>query len=156
MSRNLSLQAAIKLYGPIYDGAWSDEPKHMTVLDINHYNLPWKNSATNGQVPHIYMNIDLVRPFESAIDNLILRGLENELKTFDGCFHIRDVRGVPGALSAHAYGLAVDINASENPLGGPVKLSPEFLQCFIDAGFDAGANFKRVDPMHFSFCWEGK
>jgi hypothetical protein len=42
------------------------------------------------------------------------------------------------------------LNAADNKLGQLSTLSPEFVQCFKDAGFTWGGNFSRLDPMHFS------
>jgi hypothetical protein len=144
---------AIKVYGPITGSIWMDEAKHMMMYSPP-TGLKWINSFTKNPVTKIYCNMDMAKPLDTALNLLISRGQSGELKTFDGCFMIRDVRGRPGFRSAHSYGLAIDVNASENPLGGPVALTLAFRQCFKDAGFDCGADFTRVDGMHMSFCWE--
>jgi hypothetical protein len=112
-----------------------------------------------GQIPkRIYCNKDLVIPLGNAFKNLIDTGCVNELKTWDGCFNIRKKRGL-GSMSLHSWGLAIDMNAFCNPLGlnreqivakGLIPFSEEFLQCFRNAGFDCGADWKsRSDFMHF-------
>ena len=154
MSRGITHQEAMALYGAIQGGVWADEAKHMVLQPIDP-SLPWVNALTGGPVQHIYMNRDVVAPFAQAVALLISTGCVSELETFDGCFHIRDVRGVPGSPSAHSYGLAIDINAKANPLNGPLTFSAQFVQCFIEAGFDWGGNFHRLDGMHFSYAWEG-
>lgn len=142
-------------YGQILGNTWENESKWMVI-----YQTPdWfqecvVNSATGRPCNKIYMNKDMVDPFTAALSLVKDRGLEKELKTFDGCWMVRDVRGIPGKTSTHSYGLAIDLNAKENPLGGPVKFSNEFIKCFTDVGFTAGAYFKRVDGQHFSFAWE--
>ena len=78
----------------------------------------------------------------------------SELKTFDGCFCIRDVRAIPGQKSCHSYGLAIDINAAENGLNKQPKLTPEFVKCFTDEGWVWGGKWKRPDGMHFALGWE--
>jgi len=157
MSRGITVEQAIQLYGPIHNGKWELEVKHMVVfgLDLSD-GFPWKNIATGGPVSHIYMNRDMTSPFIQACKNLKETGCYSELKTFDGCFMVRDVRGIPGSPSAHSYGLAIDLNAKDNGLAVKPKLSPEFVKCFTDAGFDWGGDFHRLDGMHFSFAWEGK
>lgn len=102
-----------------------------------------------GVIPkRIYCNKDLVKPLEQAFKNLIERGFVNELKTWDGCFNIRPMRGstIP---SLHSWGIAVDVNAFENGLGKTPKLSSRFVKCFADAGFDWGGDWARKDGMHF-------
>jgi len=157
LNKMLTREAATKRYGEIdlTSGHWEDSAKWIKMFEVPAGAFPnWKVLQTQIPVTHIAANLDMHRPLNLALTNLINRGLANELRTFDGCWNIRLVRG--GAqLSAHSYGLAIDINAAENPLGGPVTLSQEFLQCFADVGFDLGAHFHRIDGMHQSFCWEG-
>jgi hypothetical protein len=102
-----------------------------------------------GVIPKkIYCNKDLIKPLEQAFRNLIDTGRVNELKTWDGCFNIRKMRGLQ-SMSLHSWGVAVDMNAFENGLNQTPKLSAEFVKCFTDAGFDWGGTWKRKDGMHF-------
>jgi len=102
-----------------------------------------------GVIPKkIYCNKDLIQPLTQAFKNLIERSLVSELKTWDGCFNIRKKRGL-NSMSLHSWAIAVDVNAFENGLGKEPKLSPEFVKCFTDAGFDWGGTWKRKDGMHF-------
>jgi hypothetical protein len=34
----------------------------------------------------------------------------------------------------------------------PSKLSPGFVKCFTDNGFEWGGTWKRKDPMHFQLA----
>ena len=102
-----------------------------------------------GCIPkRIYCNTDLVEPLTNAIKNLISRGCIEELHTWDGCFNIRAIRGGVN-WSLHSWGIAIDVNASQNQLGQVPQLSDRFVQCFKDAGFDWGGDFSRKDGMHF-------
>jgi len=102
-----------------------------------------------GVIPkRLYCNKDLVAPLALAFKNLIERGFVTELKTWDGCFNIRKMRGLQ-SMSLHSWGIAIDVNAFENGLGQKPKLSAGFVQCFTDAGFDWGGTWKRSDGMHF-------
>lgn len=102
-----------------------------------------------GVIPkRIYCNKDLVQPLTEAFKNLVNRGFVSELKTWDGCFNIRKMRGLQ-SMSLHSWGVAVDVNAFENGLNQEPKLSPGFVKCFTDAGFDWGGTWQRKDGMHF-------
>lgn len=102
-----------------------------------------------GVIPkRIYCNKDMVGPLTKAFQNLIQRGHVKELKTWDGCFNIRKMRGLK-SMSLHSWGIAVDVNAFENGLNATPKLSAGFVKCFTDAGFDWGGTWKRKDGMHF-------
>jgi hypothetical protein len=102
-----------------------------------------------GIIPkRIYCNRDMIEPLSKAFHNLIQRGHVNELKTWDGCFNIRKKRGL-ASMSLHSWGIAIDVNAFENGLNQTPKLSPGFVKCFTDAGFEWGGTWKRKDGMHF-------
>lgn len=95
----------------------------------------------------IYCNRDLILPLEMALSNMIKRGVQSELKTWDGCFNIRPMR-TGSNFSLHSWGIAIDVNAKDNPLGKIPKLSAEFVACWTDAGFDWGGDWQRCDGMH--------
>lgn len=102
-----------------------------------------------GVIPkRIYCNKDLIKPLTKAFKCLIKTGKVEELKTWDGCFNIRKIRG-GNLMSLHSWGVAIDVNAFENGLHQKPKLSPEFVKCFTDNGFDWGGTWGRKDGMHF-------
>ena len=55
-------------------------------------------------------------------------------------------------MSLHSWGIAIDVNAFENGLNQIPKLSPGFVKCFTDAGFEWGGTWKRKDGMHFQLA----
>lgn len=102
-----------------------------------------------GVIPKkIYCNRDTIAPLTIAFVNLIATGRVNELKTWDGCFNIRQKRG-GSSPSLHSWGVAVDVNSLDNKMGEPSTLSPEFVKCWTDAGFDWGGGWLHKDSMHF-------
>jgi hypothetical protein len=102
-----------------------------------------------GTIPkRIYCNRDLVQPLDRAFRALIASGRVKELKTWDGCFNIRNKRG-SRSTSLHSWGVAIDVNAAWNGFGHRPQLSPEFVQCFTRAGFDWGGTWSKPDGMHF-------
>lgn len=145
---------ASQKYGAITNLVWEDEAKWMRTYTVPAgIAMVWTNSATGKPTGKIYINKDAIPALGQALKNISDRNLLQELRTFDGCFNIRDVRGVPGQLSAHAYGLAIDLNAADNGLRQTPKLSPEFVKCWTDAGWTWGGNFQRLDGMHFQYGW---
>jgi hypothetical protein len=70
-----------------------------------------------------------------------------------GCYNPRLMRGSDQgfALSRHAWGIAVDINPSTNPYGGPVRLDPRIGNAFRRWGFAWGAGWTVPDGMHFEW-----
>lgn len=76
---------------------------------------------------------------------------------FNGAYNKRLVRGSTSKWSNHAYGAAIDINASHNPLGATTGAMP---QAVIDAFTRQGAMWGgwysgRKDLMHFEFVDNG-
>lgn len=156
-----TLKQAIEKYGAIDFAAkwWPRQADFMVMLDISHMLLPnFKVTGTDHRAQHIYCNIDMAQPLRQALHEIEARGHGAKLLSYDGCLNIRMVRGSAGRPSAHAYGLAIDLNAHDNPLGsthGGFFDEPEIVKCFKANGFDWGGDFKgRKDPMHFSYCWE--
>jgi len=151
MSRFKDVSEIIARYGTISGGKWTDEVKWMVVYRTPSFVTTLINTATGKPCTKIYINKDLVKPLNAAFQNLKDRKLLSELKTFDGCFMVRDIRGVPGKPSMHSYGIALDFNAKENALGATPKFSSELVKCFTDVGFTWGGNFTRKDGMHFEY-----
>ena len=120
----------------------ANELKYMNVWDVpTHLEI--------GVIPKkLYCNKQIVAPLTQAFTNLIDRKMIDELKTWDGCFNVRRKRGLK-SLSLHSWGIAIDVNAAWNGLGKEPTLSKEFVQCFLDAGFDWGGTLRRKDGMHF-------
>jgi hypothetical protein len=72
----------------------------------------------------------------------------------DWGYAFRDVRGVPGKLSNHASGTAVDLNARSHSLGKmgtfPIEKVPMLRALAKKYGLFWGGDFKnRADEMHF-------
>jgi hypothetical protein len=102
-----------------------------------------------GVIPKaIYCNPVLFRALTIALQNVINRGLEGEIKTWDGCFNIRPKKAGK-TPSLHSWGLALDINAAWNGFGKPPTIKPDLVKCFTDACFDWGGGWKKPDGMHF-------
>lgn len=105
-----------------------------------------------GVIPkRIYCNKDMVLPLTNAFRNLIHSGCVSELKTWDGCFNIRNKRN-GGTPSIHSWGVAIDVNAAWNRMGQKPTLSNQFVHCFTEAGFDWGGDWRTPDGMHFQLA----
>lgn len=157
MFRPESMEEAEKRYGKIAkkaDGTfrWIDEIKWMKLVEMPSVMRNVLNTRNGKPVTTIYCNKDMERQLITTIELLHMRKLLNEIKTYDGCFNMRYVRGFPGQMSTHSYGLAIDFNAAQNPLGGKSAWSKEFVDTWKEMGFVWGGDFKsRSDAQHFQF-----
>jgi len=86
-----------------------------------------------------------------AMAELQQRGLGRLVDPGDyaGCYAPRRIRP-GGPLSLHAWGLAVDLNASRNPFGGRSRQDARLVRTMKRHGFSWGGDWPTVrDPMHF-------
>lgn len=135
---------------------WPNQNKWMTTIVLPENFAPnWKIMDSDLTVHKIYCNRDMMAPLLKSLHSVKNKGLIGVLRSYDGCHSIRAIRGGEG-LSAHAYGLAIDLNAALNPLGadhGGFYDHPDFVKCFTDQGFSWGGAWSgRKDSQHYSFC----
>jgi hypothetical protein len=86
-----------------------------------------------------------------AIGELQARGLTHLIRTFNGCYSPRMQVGNTYALSRHAYGIAVDLNATRNPYGEAPHQDPRLVELMERWGFTWGGRWLVPDGMHFEF-----
>lgn len=142
-----------------------DEGSYMTLWKVP----DWVTKHIPTIPQKIYCNRDTIVHFQAAFHNVLEAKLEKEIKTWDGCFQVRPIRGYEKQvkkfldqgnteaamiyMSIHSWGVAFDINAKWNPLGSYGEMTPELAKCFTDAGFEHGRNWKRRDSMHFQLLY---
>jgi hypothetical protein len=89
-----------------------------------------------------------------ALRELVAMGLTRHLDPgdFGGCYSPRFANRNPSAgLSHHAWGVAFDVNVSENPLGGEPRLDRRVVEVFERWGLTWGGRWLVPDGMHFEF-----
>jgi hypothetical protein len=94
---------------------------------------------------------ELIAPLRRGLRTLQRRGLSRLIDPGDyaGCYAPRRIPG-SGSLSLHAWGLAFDVNASENPFGAEPKLDRRVVAAFEAEGFTWGGRWPTAtDGMHF-------
>jgi hypothetical protein len=95
-------------------------------------------------------NTDLAPVLHNIWLDLTSQGLLGKIVSYNGCFNVRNIRGVQGVPSLHAFGLAIDLNAETNQLGTEGDMPMEIVQIFKHHGMFWGGDFiHRKDPMHF-------
>ena len=99
----------------------------------------------------IYIHKEFRSILTTAFYFLETDGLHKEIKTFDGCYNVRLVRGSNALLSIHSWGCAIDLNAQLNPLGAQSDWSYDFIAVMERCGIFCGSRWPgRPDPMHFA------
>jgi hypothetical protein len=96
-------------------------------------------------------------PLRGALDEVNRAGLGGTLGRFGGCYLPRLVRGGDsgGNLSRHSFGIAVDLNITNNVFGGRVSMHPAVVDIFRRWGFAWGGTWTRPDGMHFEWVGNG-
>lgn len=107
--------------------------------------------GTNIKLRCAYFAAPLLVAFAEAFHELIEPIDGGTLDDWGYCY--RDVRGVPGKLSNHASGTAIDLNASRHILGKagtfPAEKVPMILALAKKYGLTWGGTWLRKDEMHF-------
>jgi hypothetical protein len=95
----------------------------------------------------------LCEVFASVFAAIQAAALQNKITTFGGCFSFRQQR-TGSKLSAHAWGIAIDLNPETNAQGTSGDMDSAISEIFRNAGFEWGGDWqgKVRDPMHFQFC----
>lgn len=76
------------------------------------------------------------------------------INDFGGCYEWRTQRRTKKSLSRHCWGIAIDLDACDNPFGREPNMHPRIIEVFREHGFVWGGTFapKRRDGMHFEFA----
>jgi D-alanyl-D-alanine carboxypeptidase-like protein len=115
-----------------------------------------RRHIVTGQVPllgTVTCHRRMIPALRSALAELRRRGLGHlvDPAEYAGCYAPRRIQP-SGTLSLHAWGLAVDLNAASNPVGGESNQDPRLVRAMERRGFYWGGDFPTVpDPMHFEF-----
>lgn len=117
--------------------------------------FPWLihviNTATGKPLERVMINTQFKNKLITAFKNLEKAGLHTEIKTWDGCYNQRSVRG-RNSTSLHAWAMAVDLNAATEKLAQEhTHWSARFLAIMKAAGLHWGGDWtNRKDSMHFA------
>jgi hypothetical protein len=99
----------------------------------------------------------MIGPLRRALSEVARRRLTRLVDPGDyaGCYAPRRIPG-SGSLSLHAWGLAVDVNASRNPQGSPPDQDRRLVRIMERHGFSWGGRWPTVpDGMHFEYHGDG-
>ena len=118
----------------------------------------WLASTSLPQLGVITCNKAIIAPLRAAMVEVTRLGLGRLIHTADfqrqgGCYSPRVVRFGGGQLSSHAWGIGIDINIDDNPLGARPVQDPRFVAIMAKQGFIWGGLYLRPDGAHFE--WVG-
>jgi len=149
----ISSSELIQAYGDprINTSAWERQ-------NMRYYRVPGFIKEKNPFLPNIiYMHREFIDVVDVWLTALTFGDLIKEIKTYDGCWNVRNKRG-QSTLSVHAFGMAIDFNATHNPFKTTREQAIEsvlkpFSKEFIKVSrsyMDCGADWRTTpDGMHF-------
>lgn len=91
----------------------------------------------------------------AALSEIESEGLARKIDVgqYGGCYVPRFIGRDPRrGLSMHAFGLALDLNVSQNYYGTRGKMDPQVVAIFEKWGFGWGGAWSEPDPMHFELA----
>lgn len=148
MARNLTPEERDRIFGPLNvvgeqgaDGLVLDPPPPLETVQLGSHSVQVHTKAADS--------------LEAVANDLDQAGLSDAVREAVG-FQPRLVRlgggETSGRPSAHAYGAAVDVNFTENPVGAePTGEQGAIAQFFERHGWFWGRDFDPTDPHHFAF-----
>jgi len=106
-------------------------------------------AGPNGKMIKVTCHKKIAPKLQAVFQEIKAKGLSNNIKSFDGCYNNRSKRG-GSSKSTHAWGIAVDINAGQHPMGKSSQTPGQkaIAEIFAKHGFKQLPN----DPMHFQYC----
>lgn len=122
-------------------------------------NIVRRNFTTIGIRASCHQQI--VDDIQAALDEVAAAGLGGAIdlgntNTFGGCYNPRysRVSGTIGAVSRHAWGMALDMNTVANAQGRVPRMDCRVVRIFRKHNFAWGGNFLVPDGMHFEWVGE--
>lgn len=122
----------------------------------------WIVSTHVPQLGEVKCNKAIVGDLTAAMREVTARGLGWTVHSADfarqgGCYNPRLARVSNGvALSAHSWGIAVDINVDTNPLGATPRQDARLVAIMARHGFSWGGRWLRPDGAHFEWVGPGQ
>lgn len=105
------------------------------------------------RVNKIYCHKKLISIFTQVFQGIYENNLHQFIQSFGGCYGYRNKYNQT-QLSAHSWGIAIDLNPNTNAPGSRGDMNPDVIKIFQSYGFEWGGNWKRKyrNPMHFQWC----
>jgi D-alanyl-D-alanine carboxypeptidase len=152
------LAEIIASFGDIYkyiqpggslDRRWQTDQLASVILPFP-LQLSWDHSQS---VSRMMCHKRLAATLSAVFEEIHARGLQSKVASLGGCFAFRPQR-TGAKLSAHCWGIAIDLNPETNPQGSTGNMDPAVIEVFRSAGFEWGGDWpqRTRDPMHFQFC----
>ena len=136
-------------YGPIRFVAAPtvNNPEAIRITNDFPSRVVWRSMPIIGT---IQIHEAAAESLDAALREIQRKGWAGKIRSFQGSYVPRFVRGSTKNLSSHSYATSIDVNADENPQGsGPTEDQKLIAPVFEKHGWYWGNRFSKRDPMHF-------
>ena len=134
----------IETYGDPFDPQF--ERNRIVFVQLP-YHLVFLDAMVRRVRCHELVATSLREIFEEIFD----AGLEGHATHYAGIYALRKQRQNSNRLSAHSWGIAIDLNAERLPQGSELDQHSGVVEIFKKHGWYYGGDFKPLrDPMHMS------
>jgi hypothetical protein len=99
---------------------------------------------------HFACHRALLPALRGAMEDLVAANLDHLVTSFEGCYNARTISGSV-QISRHAWGAAVDVNFSANPIGTSTGQDARLVDVFERWGFGSGDLWLVPDSGHFEY-----
>ncbi len=112
-------------------------------------------SATLPVVGSVTCHRSIMPLLQSVLETMIEDGNGDLIDPggFQGCWNPRYISD-SDTLSRHSWGVAIDINHTDNPTGTSAVMPQALIDAFVAQGFTWGGDWLIPDPAHFE--WVGR
>lgn len=138
-------------YGPIRFVAAPtvNNPEAIRITNDFPSRVVWRSMPIIGT---IQIHEAAAESLDAALREIQRKGWAGKIRSFQGSYVPRFVRGSTKNLSSHSYATSIDVNADENPQGsGPTEDQKLIAPVFEKHGWYWGNRFSKRDPMHFEY-----
>ena len=126
------------------------ENEHWFMRNMVFYDLPAELKALWGK-KGIWVHRWVKYPLSLALDAIIEAKLTFLIKEFNGVYNLRKIRG-GDKRSFHAFGAAIDLNATQDPMGDKkIDMDEQIVEIFESIGWTWGGRWEKPDAMHFEW-----
>lgn len=112
---------------------------------------------TNQMIRRVRAHKRIADHLVTTLMECLARGVPKDRLKYGGCYQWRSKRA-GASLSTHTWGIAIDLEPSENPMGkrwadDGQHLDPRIVEIFENQGWFWGERFAgSADPMHFQWA----
>lgn len=154
--------STVKIFSQVemekYFGKADPKGSYLVMIDLP-YTMYYDKQPVNKMRCHKKVAKAFTNVFKDLLAHYGFAKLNSlQIDDFGGCFKYRLMRGSNTKMSAHSWGIAIDLNASRNTLKETSSTArfarPEYkamIDIFEKHGFASLGKLKNYDWMHFQY-----